>query len=109
VSGPSREPTEDDLVLSRSGLTRRARIRVRRYVAAMDIVAKTDMLLTLPLKYAHVINAGYGHDLLPKLNLAFWSLTFEISQKQPGIHGEIRRRRQRVGQKSSAILGATSG
>jgi DNA-binding transcriptional LysR family regulator len=65
VSGPSRQPTEDDLVLSRSGLTRRVRIRVRRYVAAMDIVAKTDMLLTLPLKYAHVINAGYGHDLLP--------------------------------------------
>ena len=32
---------------------------------AMDIVANMDMLLTLPLKYAHVINAGYGHDLLP--------------------------------------------
>jgi DNA-binding transcriptional LysR family regulator len=65
VSGPSRQPTEDDLVLSRSGLARRIRIRVRRYVAAMDIVARTDMLLTLPLKYAQVINLGYGHDLLP--------------------------------------------
>ena len=30
VSGPSRQPTEDDLVLSRSGLARRIRIRVRR-------------------------------------------------------------------------------
>jgi DNA-binding transcriptional LysR family regulator len=65
ASGPSRQPTEDDLVLSRSGLARRIRIRVRRYVAAMDIVARTDMLLTLPLKYAQVINLGYGHDLLP--------------------------------------------
>jgi len=52
-------------VLSRSGLARRIRIRVRRYVAAMDIVARTDMLLTLPLRYAQVINLGYGHDLLP--------------------------------------------
>ena len=52
-------------MLSRSGLARRIRIRVRRYVAAMDIVARTDMLLTLPLKYAQVINLGYGHDLLP--------------------------------------------
>ena len=45
-------------MLSRSGLARRIRIRVRRYVAAMDIVARTDMLLTLPLKYAQVINLG---------------------------------------------------
>jgi DNA-binding transcriptional LysR family regulator len=65
VSGPSRQPTEDDLLLSRSGLARRIRIRVRRYVAAMDIVARTDMLLTLPLKYAEVINLAYEHDLLP--------------------------------------------
>jgi hypothetical protein len=52
VSGPSRQPSEDDFVLSRSGLARRIRIRVRRYVAAMNIVARTDMLQTLPLKYA---------------------------------------------------------
>lgn len=49
--------TVEDAELARRGLSRIVRARTQRYVSAMEIVARSDLLLTMPRSYARVVNS----------------------------------------------------
>lgn len=55
----------EDLELSRLGLKRRVRLRCHHYYAACSVVARTDLLLTMPEGYAKVLNEQFEHRLVP--------------------------------------------
>ena len=65
VIGDSTHPIEEDVALSRSGQARRVRIRTQRYVAAMAIVAESDLLVTMPRFYALVVNRYTRNRMVP--------------------------------------------
>jgi len=52
-------------VLSERGLQRRIRLRCRNYLAAFHVVSETDLVLTMPERYAGVLNAGFANRILP--------------------------------------------
>jgi DNA-binding transcriptional LysR family regulator len=52
VSSRSEGPGAEDLALAREGLERRVALRCQNYYAALQVAAKTDLLLTLPRDYA---------------------------------------------------------
>ena len=56
--------TEEDLALGRAGHLRRIRVRTQRYVAAVEIVARSNLLLTMPRLYAEVVNAVAANRVL---------------------------------------------
>jgi DNA-binding transcriptional LysR family regulator len=58
-------PGLEDLELSRRGLRRRIRLRCRNYLAAFRVVSETDLVLTMPKRYAAWLNAGFGNRILP--------------------------------------------
>lgn len=58
-------PGFEDLVLAERGLQRRVRLRCRNYGAAFRIVGETDLVLTMPERYAGVLNRGLGNRVLP--------------------------------------------
>ena len=65
VIGDSTHPIEEDVALSRAGQARRVRIRTQRYVAAMAIVAESDLLVTMPRFYALVVNRYTRNRMVP--------------------------------------------
>jgi DNA-binding transcriptional LysR family regulator len=46
------------------GLTRRVRLRCQHYAAACRVVSCTDLLATLPMRYARIANEPYANRLL---------------------------------------------
>lgn len=57
-------PALEDLVLSQLGQQRRIRLRCRNYLAAFRVVSETDLVLTMPKRYAAWLNAGFGNRVL---------------------------------------------
>jgi DNA-binding transcriptional LysR family regulator len=64
VSSRRRGPAPEDLGLGQLGHHRRVRLRCRNYGAAFRIVRDTDFLLTMPARYAGLLNERAGHRLL---------------------------------------------
>jgi DNA-binding transcriptional LysR family regulator len=64
VSSRRRGAGLEDQALHRMGLTRRVRLRCQHYAAACRVVSCTDLLATLPLRYARIANEAYGNRLL---------------------------------------------
>ena len=65
VSSRRRGLTAEDFELGRHDLRRRVRLRCQDYFAACRVVGETDLVLTMPEWYARIINAQFGHRLLP--------------------------------------------
>jgi DNA-binding transcriptional LysR family regulator len=55
----------EDFELSRLGLARRTRLRCQHYFAACKVAAETDLLLTLPERFARLTNVQFGNLMLP--------------------------------------------
>ena len=65
VSSRRRGPSAEDFELGRHNLRRRVRLRCRNYFAACRVVSETDLVLTMPRRYARILNAQFGNQLLP--------------------------------------------
>jgi DNA-binding transcriptional LysR family regulator len=61
VSGRRQGPSVEDFELSRLGKHRNIRVRCQHYAAACQIVSETDLLLTLPERYARHLNPAFGN------------------------------------------------
>lgn len=65
VSSRRRGPSAEDFELGRYNLRRRVRLRCRTYFAACRVVSETDLILTMPRRYARILNAQFRNQLLP--------------------------------------------
>lgn len=65
VSSRRHGPSLVDTELNRKGRKRRIVLRCQHYFAACRVVSETDMLLTIPERYAQLLNNGFGHRLHP--------------------------------------------
>lgn len=65
VSSRRRGPGLEDMELARIGVSRRIRLRCQHYGTACRVVSRTDLLATMPQRYAEVINRPYGNQILP--------------------------------------------
>jgi DNA-binding transcriptional LysR family regulator len=54
----------EDLSLSERGFRRRIRLRCRNYAAALRVARETDLVVTIPERYARILNAGVGNQIL---------------------------------------------
>lgn len=54
-----------DFELSRFGMERRIRLRCQHYFAACRVVSQTDLLLTMPERYARIANLQFDNQILP--------------------------------------------
>ncbi|HJW57651.1 MAG TPA: LysR substrate-binding domain-containing protein, partial [Burkholderiaceae bacterium] len=55
----------EDFELSRLGVQRRVRLRCQHYFAACRVVSQTNLLLTMPDRYAQVANQHFDNRILP--------------------------------------------
>ena len=55
----------EDVELSRMGLQRRLRLRCQHYYAACRVVSQTDLILTMPERYANDTNRLFNNQILP--------------------------------------------
>lgn len=65
ASSRRRGPGLEDFELSRYGLERHVRLRCQHYFAACHVVSETDMLLTMPGRYARIANRQFDNQVLP--------------------------------------------
>ncbi|OWW22578.1 LysR family transcriptional regulator [Noviherbaspirillum denitrificans] len=65
ASSRRRGPGLQDFELSRFGMERRIRLRCQHYFAACRVVSQTDMILTMPGRYARIANEQFGNQVLP--------------------------------------------
>lgn len=65
VSSRRRGLSAEDFELGRHNLRRRIRLRCQNYFAACRVVSETDLILTMPQRYARILNAQFGNRLLP--------------------------------------------
>lgn len=65
ASSRRRGPGLEDFELSRFGLERHIRLRCQHYFAACRVVSQTDMLLTMPGRYAQIANEQFGNQVIP--------------------------------------------
>ena len=65
ASSRRRGPGLEDFELSRLGVQRRIRLRCQHYYAACRVVSRTDLLLTMPERYALAANQHAGNRILP--------------------------------------------
>jgi DNA-binding transcriptional LysR family regulator len=65
ASSRRRGPGIEDFELSRHGLERRIRLRCQHYFAACRVVSQTDLVLTMPGRYARIANEQFGNQVLP--------------------------------------------
>lgn len=65
ASSRRRGPGLEDFELSRLGVQRRIRLRCQHYYAACRVVGRTDLLLTMPERYALAANQHTGNQILP--------------------------------------------
>lgn len=64
VSSRRQGPGLEDFELSRLGHVRRVRLRCQHYVSAARVVSQTDLLLTMPDRYAHIVNEQFGNQIV---------------------------------------------
>ena len=64
VSSRRSGPGLEDVELSRQGLSRRIRLRCQHYFAACRVVSETDLVLTMPLSYARIVNKQFGNQIV---------------------------------------------
>jgi DNA-binding transcriptional LysR family regulator len=64
VSSRRRGLSAEDFELGRHNLHRRVRLRCQSYFAACRVVSETDLLLTMPRRYASLLNSPFGNRLL---------------------------------------------
>jgi DNA-binding transcriptional LysR family regulator len=65
ASSRRRGPGLEDFELSRFGLERHIRLRCQHYFAACRVVSQTDLVLTMPGRYAQIANQQFGNQILP--------------------------------------------
>ena len=65
VSQRRRGMSAEDFELSRHNLRRRVRLRCQHYFAACRVASETDLILTMPERYARLINNQFANQLLP--------------------------------------------
>jgi DNA-binding transcriptional LysR family regulator len=65
ASSRRRGPGLEDFELSRLGVQRRIRLRCQHYYAACRVVSRTDLLLTMPERYALAANQHAANRILP--------------------------------------------
>jgi DNA-binding transcriptional LysR family regulator len=65
VSSRRRGLSAEDFELGRHNLRRRVRLRCQNYFAACRVVSETDLVLTMPQRYARILNAQFDNQLLP--------------------------------------------
>jgi len=65
ASSRRRGPGLEDFELSRLGVQRRILLRCQHYFAACRVVSQTDLLLTMPERYARVANQQFDNQILP--------------------------------------------
>lgn len=65
VSSRRRGPGLEDMELARLGVSRRIRLRCQHQGTACRVVSRTNLLATMPQRYAHVINKPYGNQIVP--------------------------------------------
>lgn len=65
VSSRRRGPGLEDMELARLGVSRRIRLRCRQYGTACRTASVTDLLATMPARYAEVVNRPYGNRVAP--------------------------------------------
>ena len=65
VSSRRLGPSLVDAELNRKGRKRRIVLRCQHYFAACRVVSETDMLLTIPERYALMLNSGFNNRLYP--------------------------------------------
>jgi len=63
VSSRRLGPSLVDAELNRKGRKRRIALRCQHYFAACRVVSETDMLLTIPERYAQMLNSRFNHRL----------------------------------------------
>jgi DNA-binding transcriptional LysR family regulator len=54
----------EDVELSRLGMQRRIRLRCQHYFAACRVVSQTDLVLTMPGRYAVIANQQFGNQII---------------------------------------------
>jgi DNA-binding transcriptional LysR family regulator len=65
VSSRRRGLGPEDFELGRHDLRRRIRLRCQSYLAACRVVRETDLIVTMPQRYARIVNSKLGNRLLP--------------------------------------------
>ena len=65
VSSRRRGLSAEDFELGRHNLRRRVRLRCQNYFAACRVVSETDLVLTMPRRYAHILNGYFANRLWP--------------------------------------------
>jgi DNA-binding transcriptional LysR family regulator len=65
VTSRRQGPGLEDIALRRLGLARQVVLRCQFYFAACRTVSQTDLLLTMPQSYAHMLNEPFGNQVLP--------------------------------------------
>jgi DNA-binding transcriptional LysR family regulator len=65
VSSRRRGLSAEDFELARNNLRRHVRLRCQNYLAACRVVTETDLILTMPRRYAQILNAHFRNQLLP--------------------------------------------
>jgi DNA-binding transcriptional LysR family regulator len=65
VTGRRRGGGYEDIALGRLGMSRRIRVRCQHYAAACEIVARSDLLATMPRGQAEIGSRESGNQLLP--------------------------------------------
>ncbi len=96
VTGRRRGVGLEDVALGRLGMTRRIRVRCQRHGAASAIVARTDLLATMPSKQAELANVQTGNQVLalpvamPKLELfLYWHATADSDPASQWFRGAV--------------------
>jgi DNA-binding transcriptional LysR family regulator len=64
VSSRRRGLSAEDFELTRHNLRRRIRLRCQSYFAACRVVSETDLILTMPERYARILNTQFDNRLL---------------------------------------------
>lgn len=65
ISSRRRGPGLEDIALAQLGAARRIRLRCQHYGTACRTVSMTDLLATMPARYATVVNLPYGNQIVP--------------------------------------------
>lgn len=65
VTGRRRGGGYEDVALGRLGMSRRIRVRCQHYAAAGEVVARSDLLATMPRSQAEIASQRSGNQLLP--------------------------------------------
>jgi DNA-binding transcriptional LysR family regulator len=75
ASSRRKGPGIEDFELSRLGLQRKIRLRCQHYFAACRVVSQTDLVLTMPERYARVANQQFDNQLLAlPLEMPAWDV-----------------------------------